>query len=152
MSTIQGIGIKLMGFSKVDEFGCCYATKWFTTFYLPIIPLERIKIKRDTENPRIFQYSILEQGKSPDLKNILSTYLFGWILIPLFIFTPAVLSIREVAHAIGVPETTFEDMDHAFDHFGLYQFIMAFSLVWTIGIILKLKSWDEKRGLPDIKG
>jgi hypothetical protein len=148
MSTFNGIGTKLLGFSKVDEYGCCYATKWFTIFFLPIIPLERIRIKRDTENKYVFKYHILEQGKNPDWKNILSTYLYGWVLFPLFIFTPDILCVREVAHAIGVPETTFEDMYHTFDHFGIYQFMMAFSLVWTLTVIWKLKDWDEARGLP----
>lgn len=122
MSTINGIGIKFLGFSDIADDGSCFVTKWVTFLYVPIIPLSRIQVVKNSTS----EYYIIAKTKLMK-KEVFKTYLFGWLLFPLFIFVPPLLLFL------------IADNNH------LYQLIVG--SIWTIFTIWKLWDWNQKRGL-----
>lgn len=132
---INGIGVTYLGISRTDETGCCEATLWFTFLFAPLFPLARHRLRRHlSPDGRFFRYERV--AKTPLLgKEILRTYLFGWLLFPLLLFWPGVLAFREVWQGLGLPES-------------LYTAAIAFAIVWLIVFSWKLMDWHEAR-LPD---
>lgn len=137
MMNINGTGTRFLGYSPLDKDGSCFVTNWVTILYLPVIPLYRAKIKRKITLPIEFKYEILDKDKLV-LKEVIITYLFGWIIFPLIIFWPFTFSFFSIQRFIGIQN---QDL-----------FIIPFSvfaLVWVIFISWRLKLWDERRGLPN---
>lgn len=77
---INGTGTTLLGISKVDENNIATATKWFTLFWLPLIPLSRHKVKF-INYKKYSEFYILSQ-ENLNIREILKTYLFCWFIIP----------------------------------------------------------------------
>lgn len=131
MSRINGIGTWLLGVEKTDQPGIYTATNWITVLFLPLIPLARHRIKPTRMQRGHMSYEILSKEKLNALE-VLRTYLFGWILIPLLGFAPIVLAVAEVQSALGIPYN--------------YQIILQLLvMVWIIVFVWKLKDWDENR-------
>lgn len=128
---INGIGTTFLGVSKQDENGIATATNWFTFIYLPIFPSIRVRVRFLPHQGSGFSFELLSYEKLV-FKEILKTYLFGWILFPLMIFAPAVLTIKQVWIQIGLPE-----MIHI--PFGIAAFIWVFVSIWKL-----LDRQDEK--------
>ncbi|MEM7183331.1 MAG: hypothetical protein AAF518_20635 [Spirochaetota bacterium] len=66
--------------------------------------------------------------------------------MPILLFGPMVLMIREVADVIGIPASDFKGLANG--GFGLYEYLVFASILWFVVAAWKLKDWDEKRGLP----
>jgi hypothetical protein len=69
------------------------------------------------------------------VKELLRTYLFGWLLFPLMIFGPAVLTVKEVWASVGLPEIIHIP-------FGVCAFVWVFVSIW------KLLDWHESKCRP----
>ncbi|MES2131171.1 MAG: hypothetical protein V4506_02410 [Bacteroidota bacterium] len=139
MSTINGVGTGFNGFSQPDEDGNITATKWFTVLYFPVLPLWKAKLKRQLTTSDVFQYQLISYEKM-NAKEILTTYIYGWLFTPVLFFWPLVLSVREVAAAIGIPTENAG--------FGIYEAMITFSILYLVIFVWKWKDWMEERGLP----
>ncbi len=134
MSTLNGIGTTLLGISTQNERSEATATHWFTFFYLPIVPLKRYTVRFLPHRGSSFSYQILAEGPL-NWREVALTYLYGWLLIPLFIFWPISLAVREVWQSLGLPQS-----------FNIP--FMVFAILWVIIAVWKLADWHENRGRP----
>ena len=134
MSTLNGIGTTLLGISPQNEQSEATATRWFTFFYLPIVPLKRYTVRFLPHKGSGFSYYILA-NEPLNWREVVLTYLYGWLLMPLLIFWPIPLVVREVWLAMGLPESLN------------LPFIFV-AIVWVIIVIWKLADWHENRGRP----
>lgn len=139
MSTINGVGTGFNGFSEFDPEGNFTATKWFTIFYFPIFPLWKGTLKRQVTECTVFQYQLLGYEKM-NAREVLSTYLYGWILTPLMLLWPLVLCVKEIAGAIGIPTEGNRSW--------IYMAFMIFGILYLVVAVWKWKDWMEERGLP----
>ncbi len=142
MATLNGIGTKFNGFQNSSAEGISEVTLWITFFYFPIIPLKAYTIKRHATDMREFRYDVLEK-KSLQLKSVLITYFYGWIVTPILWFWPMPFAVREVGEYLGYTNENAEG--------GIYYFIITFAILWIVVFAWKWKDWDERRGLPEIK-
>lgn len=131
---INGIGTTFLGISVPDKNGISTATNWFTFLWLPIFPFSRVKVRFLPHTGSGFSYQLISHEKLV-FKEIIKTYLFCWMLFPLAIFGPAVLTIKQVWEQIGLPETIHIP-------FGIMAFIWVFVSLW------KLSDWHEARCYP----
>lgn len=134
---INGIGFRLIGRVNAPEQGekLCFATVWFSFLYLPLFPIRRILVRAEYTLNQL-QYSIIK--KTPlVLREVLVTYLWGWILLPLFIFWPIITGMT--IQALGVIPPSIS----ARDTVGIVLAIIA--IVWVFTVLWKLKDWDEDR-------
>lgn len=133
MFRINGIGFGFAGVSHPDAEGNCYATQWFTFVFLPLFPVARYKIKPLKKVP--FQFQITSQSALV-LQEVLSTYLYGWILFPLLILGPflalALAATPEAEVAFKIP--TWTQMP-----------LIALSILYLVVSVWKLKDWDYER-------
>ena len=129
MFSLNGTGLRFMGYSKPNEKGEVTATTWITFFFFPLLPIKKQKILPLKSRP--FTFRILSKEKL-SLLEIIKSYLSAWILMPLLILWPMPLAIKEVQDAIKIPSY-------------LQWILMTFAIAWIIVCVLKLKSWDEKR-------
>lgn len=145
MLSINGIGTRFYGITKPDEEGNCKAICWFSFVYIPLIPLWRATISREQTRPHVFKFNVIQKEKLV-FKEVISTYFFGWIVMPLLIGAPMILCIREVSERLGI---AVENPKGGLSDTWTVMFVIA--LVYFVIAILKLKSWDEKRGLVKTK-
>ena len=113
--------------------------------YLPVIPLRTLTIKRDVTKPHIFEYKMVRYEKM-SVTGILKPYFFSWIVMPLLLGGPMILCVREVAESIGIP---VDDERGGLSTTWTITFVIA--LLYFVVALLKIKSWDEKRGLGKTK-
>lgn len=127
---INGLGLRLIGARKASEQGVFYGTIWLTAFFFPLIPIRRIKLRPQPGTRGSFSYQELERTPLVASEIALS-YLWG-LLVPIVAIAPLILSIPEIATAIGLPE--------------LVQVpLMVAGIVWLVVLTWKLKDWDERR-------
>lgn len=133
MSRINGTGTWFLGVEKSDQNGVFTATAWVTVFFFPFVPLKRYLIKPTKVGGNRFQFQTL--GKT-DLNwhEILLTYFYGWILMPLGFLAPIPFAIVEVQNTLGVPKM-------------LQPIVIGLAIVWMGVYVWKLKTWDENRWL-----
>jgi hypothetical protein len=131
---INGIGSIFLGISAPDENGISTATNWFTFIFLPIIPFGRVKVRFLPHIGSGFSYQLISKEKLV-LREVLKTYLFCWILFPLAIFGPAVLTIKQVWAKVGLPEIIHIP-------FGVVAVIWIFVCLW------KLEDWHDSKFHP----
>lgn len=129
MTRINGIGIKLLGFSEVKDDGSCFATYWFTFVFMPIFPLSRIKLIREITKPVFFKYQVISETNLV-MEEVIKTYLYSWVLFPLFIF-----GIPFFAFIVGSNDSGFLSL--------------IVGSIWTFIAIWKLWDWGQNRGLPN---
>ncbi|MFI5301068.1 MAG: hypothetical protein ACHREM_23540 [Polyangiales bacterium] len=128
---INGIGTTYLGFTTRDEQDRVHATLWFTFIFAPVIPLAPRHLQLLPHSGWGFSVQVL--NKTPLVaREVLTTLLFGWILVPVAVFTPGVITIREVRQSIGIPDS-FEDG------------MMVLSILWMIVWVWKLADWHEAR-------
>lgn len=139
MSTMNGVGTGFNGFSGFDPEGNFTATKWFTIFYFPVLPLWKGRLRRQVTECTVFQYQLLGYEKMT-ASEILSTYLYGWILTPLMLLWPLILSVKEIAGIIGVPTEGNGSWIH--------MILIVFGILYLAVAVWKWKDWMEERGLP----
>src|SRR5436305_8458943 len=96
MSTYQGCGTNYLGFSARDSKGCNYATKWFVLFNLPIIPFARYYLEiGDVTSSSLgatfstTRYYTIYHKTRINFLEILATYFYIYIVLPLCAFVPA---------------------------------------------------------------
>ncbi|MDW6061966.1 hypothetical protein SAZ11_33025 [Streptomyces sp. FXJ1.4098] len=91
LGSLSGIGFGLKGFTRADESGRCFATRWFMFIYLPVIPRQRYyltegevthEVSRITTRYALHGQSHLRAGE------ILRTYAFGWLVCPVVLGVP----------------------------------------------------------------
>ncbi|WP_432946141.1 hypothetical protein ACQPXM_07445 [Kribbella sp. CA-253562] len=130
LSSFNGIGFDLKGFTRKDPTGRCFATRYFTFVYLPVVPLDRFYLE---EGPiqyqdlglssntltryRITGWSRLRVGE------ILRTYLFSWIIGPGVVLVPILLWLGQA--------------DQLSDRIGIGWVIGGF-VAWLLGSIIGL--------------
>ncbi|MFE7464553.1 hypothetical protein ACFU6R_10645 [Streptomyces sp. NPDC057499] len=96
LGTFNGFGRTMLGKTKPDAAGACFATRWFTMLMLPIRPLGRYYIKEGETvsasagrgaSTSTTEYVFLGEA---DLRasEVIQTYLFFWIVIPLVVAGP----------------------------------------------------------------
>ena len=131
---ISGIGVTLLGVSNKQPDGTATATWWFTFLYLPVLPVRRVRVRfLPHKGSGISFEEISDEDRIAS--EILKTYLYGWILIPLLIFWPLILSIVMNNLAAKLPQP--------------WQIpAVVFMIVWILGWILILLSWHEKKYKP----
>lgn len=112
-----------MGVQKPANPNVRFATLWFTFLYIPIIPLWRGAYRLDK--------TLIEKNQL-QLREVLTTYLFSYLLVPFLLFTPMGLAVVEVQEAIGISKD-------------LQVPLMILSVLWVIGGGWKLADWDEAR-------
>ncbi|WP_018342209.1 hypothetical protein [Cytophaga aurantiaca] len=147
MSTLDGIGTRFNGVSQPDEQGHVHATSWFTFLYLPLVPLWRAEIKREITLPlKTFNYQVIQ--KLPlDKSEILKTYLYGWILIPLLLLGPALFLIPEIHQQLGIASPPPRNLIKG-DSLNWHDWFFIAYIIYLVVLSVKLYSSDIKRGLP----
>jgi hypothetical protein len=131
---INGIGATLLGISKPDEYGESTATRWFTFAFLPIFPIRRIRVKFLPHKGSGFSYQRVRREKLV-LAEVLKTYLFGWVLIPVFAAGPSFLGFSGIWTALALPMS--------------FQIpYLVVSIVWAGIVIWKTADRHEERCRP----
>ncbi|MEV6637781.1 hypothetical protein AB0M54_44340 [Actinoplanes sp. NPDC051470] len=110
LTTYNGFGSGLRGFTRVDGSGRCFATRWLLALYLPVFPLTRYYLSEHPLDPldaARHSYIVLGRyqidGESrPRAAEILRTYAFWWLIVPLVGPGPLLLVGR---HLHGVADT-----------------------------------------------
>ena len=147
MSTINGTGTKYYSWQPVraaDRTG--YATKWFTLFYVPVLPLRRQKLKvlTDRANEGFFdgavdEYQVLQE--TPIVwGEVLATWWAFWrgllaVVVPFLVFL-AVSQYQSAQRAQGRP------------HNAVLGTVAAACLVFSLGaaIVIPLRALRRSRG------
>ncbi len=147
MSTLNGIGSRFNGVSQLNQHGNVHATLWFTFLYLPLIPLWKAEIKREITLPlKEFNYQIIQ--KLPlDRNEILKTYFYGWILVPLLLLGPILFLIPEIHEQLGIASPPPRNLIKG-DSLNWHDWLFILYIVYFIVVVIKLYSNDIKRGLP----
>lgn len=105
LGSVNGIGWTMMGHTRVDGDGNCFATRWLTLFGLPILPLDRFYLKelgttfqsKGTEQKTTSRYQIF--GTAPlSVNELIRTYLYCWLFAPLIGIGPLVLYLADADH------------------------------------------------------
>src|SRR5262245_56713815 len=103
MSRINGVGTTWLGPTGRDEQDRCYATLWFTFLYAPLVPIHRCRLQLlPHESGTGFTYAELERTPLSG-REVASTLLFSWLLVPLLLAGPLVPIIEEVRVKLGIP-------------------------------------------------
>lgn len=131
---INGTGTTLLGISPMDSSGVATATRWITFLYLPVVPLARYRVHFLPNKGRGFSYQELER-LGLNGREILTTYLFFWLVIPLVLLAPFVLAIAEVWQKLSLPPS------------GQIPYMIA-TIIWFGVWVWKLADWHEARGHP----
>jgi hypothetical protein len=147
MSTLNGIGTRFNAVSQPDEQGNVHATHWFTFLYLPLVPRWRAEIKREVTLPlKTFNYQIIQ--KLPlDRNEILKTYFYGWILIPLLFIGPILFLIPGIHQQFGIASPPPRNLIKG-DPLNWHDWFFISYIVYLIVLSINLYSNDIKRGLP----
>lgn len=82
MSLTNGTGTGLSCYSRPDERGCYFATRWVRLFFLPLFPVRRYYMTKG----KLLGEASLDAGE------VLRTYLFAWLFAPVFIVLPMALA------------------------------------------------------------
>ncbi len=137
--SLNGCGTRYLGVRKTGTPGQRTATLWITLFFLPLVPLSRAILLPVRKRPFVLEYKFL--GTTPLVaKEILLTYLFGWLVIPLCGLAPMVLAVHEVQQALGIPQA-------------LEIPVILVAIGWLVLFVWKLRTWDIRRWFdePDTK-
>jgi hypothetical protein len=95
MSTWNGIGTKIMGFTPRDEHGLQHGTEWVTVLYMPVYPLRRHRlitgpyehVSNGGRSRETTWFRVVETMR-PQAREVGATLLFRWVLLPVFAFLP----------------------------------------------------------------
>ncbi|MFJ7493044.1 hypothetical protein ACIQZB_17665 [Streptomyces sp. NPDC097727] len=99
LGTFNGFGRTMLGKTRPDAEGACFATHWFTMVMLPIRPLGRYYVKEGetVEVPggrgastSTTQYLFLGEAELR-MSEVIRTYLFCWVVVPLVVAGPVTL-------------------------------------------------------------
>lgn len=105
LRSTNGIGFEFKGFTRKDESGYCFATRWFMVFGLPIAPLGRYYVRDHGIDPAgtnhltiTTRYEIAgwSRVRAPEVAR---TYAYGW-LTPAAILAPLLVLL---GHADYLP-------------------------------------------------
>lgn len=107
-----------------------FATEWFTFFFAPVIPLRRYRLRLLPHRGDGFSVARLERTPVVGAE-IVRTYVFGWLLIPLCVASPAI--------AGGLVQSIFK----LGESFGIAVAIC--SIAWLGVSIWKLMDWHQGR-------
>ncbi|MER6144249.1 hypothetical protein ABT174_30120 [Streptomyces sparsogenes] len=97
LGSFNGIGFGLKGFTRVDENGRCFATRWFMVVHLPVAPLRRYYLtegKVTHELSRTTTRYVLHGRSRLRADEILRTYAFCWLLCPVVLGLPLLPLLR----------------------------------------------------------
>ncbi|MFE7531209.1 hypothetical protein ACFU7Y_36690 [Kitasatospora sp. NPDC057542] len=99
LGTFNGFGRTMLGKTRVDAAGACFATRWFTMLMLPIRPLGRYYVKegetvsvsgRAGASTDTTEYVFLGEAELR-ASEVIRTYLFCWVVVPLVVAGPVTL-------------------------------------------------------------
>jgi uncharacterized membrane protein len=96
MFTLNGIGTTLIGKKDKDIDGSYITTKWFTFFFLPIIPLNSYRVIKTEESNAIFLVNSKFRMVKITLQweQIIKTYVIRWGGLILFIVIVSLFTTR----------------------------------------------------------
>lgn len=83
MSTFNGIGTKLYGSTDFESDGSYVTTKWFVIVYLPIFPLESLRVIKEGSTTLILYNSIQYRSLQVPMhkKQIIKTYCWAYGIV-----------------------------------------------------------------------
>lgn len=145
MGSFNGIGLRFLGFSKLDENNACYATVWFTLFFVPLIPLYRAKIKRMATNSVDFVFTMLAKERLVPME-IVKVLVEGWIVIPTCILLPLIVCIPAVG-IVGLPDTVGNVLFRV-QAMSTFNTIFFAAIGWLLVSMFFFIDRDYKKGLP----
>jgi hypothetical protein len=120
---LNGCGTKFLGIRR--EADRVTGTYWVTLLFIPIIPLYKATIAYPKRN-RV----LVSEKTKLDFRDVMWTYLWGWLLIPLVVFGPILLGI-----------TTIALMRNGM--LGTIIYLLGF--IWAGIAVWKLADWDDRR-------
>jgi hypothetical protein len=110
LGTVNGFGFSLMGLTRLDSSGHCFATRWLIILGLPVLPLNRYYLQpgdttfmtRGSSSTLLSSYRI---AGAADLRGteILRTLLYCWLVGPAIVVGPLVLlfvNIDAIVHSV----------------------------------------------------
>ena len=135
LSSVNGIGFGLKGFTRKDANGMYFGTRYFSVLYLPIVPRERFylaEVSSSFENRGVSQstktrYQIAGRSKLRG-DEVLRTYLSHWILVPGFIGGP-------IALLLGNSNKLADSIGFIWVLFGVMGWL--FLSIWLVGYLAK---------------
>jgi hypothetical protein len=139
MSTFNGIGTELKGFTRPDATGRYFGTRYVTLFGLPIVPLGRYYLRQTTSEYRgpgtVTRYAIAGRSR-PRAAEILRTYLYCWLFAPAIVLAPIL--------------TLLYNADHLAEKFAFGWLLGAFflCLLVSIAILTTLHATYRTRWAP----
>lgn len=132
--TINGIGTRLLNCSPSVSEAFWEGYIWFTFLYAPVFPLRKVRFYWVLQDQN-FEFQEIE--KLPmNGREIVWSYIKGWILFPVLLFWPIPFLVTEVYHG----------MLHLPD--GLYNWLFGFGIIYLIVVIWILADRYEAQGLP----
>lgn len=94
LGTSNSTGWELNGFTRKDESGYQFATRWYVFFGLPIVPLSRYYLREVDPTAQLNamtpEYHFAGQSRLR-FDEIVRTYLACWVIAPLVIVGPILL-------------------------------------------------------------
>lgn len=143
MIQINGTGVRFYGYADRGPGGDVVATKWFSLFYLPLLPLRRLRI-RPTRYARAgasdMEFEVLAEER-PRLREVLATYAWCWVGLPVAFGGPFVAA--SVASARGLLPPA-----RGLLHAGLTEYIFLASCLYVAVLAIALRRWDQRRAFP----
>jgi len=113
MSSRNGFGLELKGFTRPDAAGRCFATCWIVVFGLPVVPLSRLYLKERSYTVRtkgiLFSATARYEvdGESRLRRAELArTYAFCWLIGPAAVIVPILLLLANAERMVGEDGST----------------------------------------------
>ncbi len=130
-----GFGVKLLDYRPLGD-GIYDATRWFTVFFFPVVPLTTLRIRPKTAQATNlgavvetrYDFDLLGERPTPG-ERIIRMYLFAWLLVPSLAFGPVVFVIMSLRR--GGPSTL-----------GIYALVAA--AIWMTVVFGLLNRRHEK--------
>ncbi|HEY8544775.1 MAG TPA: hypothetical protein VIL36_06995 [Acidimicrobiales bacterium] len=147
LKTFNGFGFTMRSHTSKDPLGRQFATRWFTVFGLPLIPLERYLIEEvgaDFSSYGIgstFSERFLVHGvTSLHPLEVLGSYVWSWVIGPAFVVLPFIQSTY-----------WFDNHDDGASTWWLLT-MLAGVILWpvvSLVILVLLSQWRRNRVRPE---
>ncbi len=90
MKTYQGTGTMLYGKKNIDSDGSYIATKWFTFFLIPVIPLTTYRVWEGKTDAKFSPFHSSTQYRLTEIpfdwRQALKTFLIWWSCLAILVY------------------------------------------------------------------
>ncbi|WUI03936.1 hypothetical protein OHR68_19775 [Spirillospora sp. NBC_00431] len=112
LSTFNGTGYELKGFTRTDPSGRCFATRWWVVgLNLPVLPLERYYVTQKEDyyvregkgqaKADVWTTNYVIHGQSHlRIDEIVRTYLYSWLIAPAIGLGPFLVVLAHVERVV----------------------------------------------------